>query len=429
MQPKLIACRREEAMPTRKSKAENALLDAMARHSAAAESLIAAWPAARLDEVICADEKERTPLMWALAAGNIPAARMLLGRGASVNARNTHGATALYIVCQYGFHVSAKFLLQCGANVNLVTIKGKSALHQACRQGCGKCVQLLCDAGANLEANGGLRGFLPIHLACYKGALECLQILVAAGAPLDAGATDLCATPMLLACHQGHIDCVHALLEAGAAVDLVDVNGWTPMTRACVGGDAECVKLLSSFGAARSWLLAGAITTAEDITEEEGFEDLTTWLRASTGWTPLHHLEALSVERTRSLLREGALASTVGSADIRARPKTGTDRRTPLERAAALELPTDASRLLQRAALPWSRHTHDLFPTAARAHARAVLRIGHLLAAQPRFGGESQSIVDAWSVVMAHAVTRESVPVQISHSSVRSRRPRPSRRR
>ena len=54
---------------------------------------------------------------------------------------------------------------------------------------------------------------------------------------------------------------------------------------------------------------------------------------------------------------------------------------------------------------PWCPQTHHRYPPAARARAVELLLAGHQLAAEPRFEGASQSLLDAWvGVVMPHAM-------------------------
>ena len=153
------------------------------------------------------------------------------------------------------------------------------------------------------------------------------------------------------------------------------------------------------------------------------------WLQRSRDWcTPLHYVEVLTTERTRRLLR--------GGADLHARAHAGAS--SPLELAQQLARaerppPADAAAaapergsggarpvaahtearpwaLVLRAAEPWSGETHSLFPAAARSRAVELLRLGYLLASQPRFAGEAHALVDAWrGFVLPHAVSRECV--------------------
>ena len=65
-----------------------------------------------------------------------------------------------------------------------------------------------------------------------------------------------------------------------------------------------------------------------------------------------------------------------------------------------------ASALILRAAV-WSPEAHELFPSAARARAVILLKLGHLLARSPRFAAEAGSLVDAWvGFVLPHAIVR-----------------------
>ena len=123
-----------------------------------------------------------------------------------------------------------------------------------------------------------------------------------------------------------------------------------------------------------------------------GQAELTAWLVRTRGWTPLHHLEELTTARARTLLRDGA--------DPHAQPTP-----TPAERASAVD--GEVSELVLRAARPWSRVSHELYPDAARARAVELLRLGQQLSIQPRFTGEEQAVVDVWIThVMPHVVRR-----------------------
>ena len=105
--------------------------------------------------------------------------------------------------------------------------------------------------------------------------------------------------------------------------------------------------------------------TAEQLSTARGHAALTQWLVLSRHWSPLHHLEVLSPERTRALLR--------GGADLHLKPSAG-DTSSPLERARQLAPGSAAASLVVRAAGPWSVATHELFPDAQRAQAVSLTR-------------------------------------------------------
>ena len=65
------------------------------------------------------------------------------------------------------------------------------------------------------------------------------------------------------------------------------------------------------------------------------------------------------------------------------------------------------SELVLRAARPWSRESHELYPDAARERAVELLRLGQQLSLQPRFTGQEQAVVDVWIThVMPQVVRR-----------------------
>lgn len=134
-----------------------------------------------------------------------------------------------------------------------------------------------------------------------------------------------------------------------------------------------------------------------------GHKQVFNWLHNSTGWAKVDHVEVLSEERALNLLR--------GGANIFAQPRKGGDRRSPVERASALQSQTKTSQLFVLAAKPWSIHSHHLFPKSARKWAVELMLIGELLASQSRFESESRSLIDAWmECVIPALVTRESAP-------------------
>ena len=187
------------------------------------------------------------------------------------------------------------------------------------------------------------------------------------------------------------------LLAASAAVDQINSDGWSPLAIACNKGRSECVHVLSSFAPTRTFAALG--TTAEEVSSEAGHDALTQWLVLSRGWTSLHHVEVITTERVRALLR--------GGADLLAMAAQG-DQRTPLARAVQIEQPTAVTQTLQRAAQPWSMHNHDLFPDAVRARAVELLRVGYLLAqGVTSLAMMRRAWTDVWvSHVMRHALCR-----------------------
>ena len=271
-----------------------------------------------------------------------------------------------------------------------------------------------------------------IYYAAVEGHEGCVQALLDAGATVDAP-TNRGWTPLIGASSRNHVACMQRLLDGGADCErtaLLEINASrtpdiTALFLACFQGHTYVAQCLSSYGAKRTfgsgelgidWSAEFICAQREHAYTQREHASLAEWLRRSQGWTPLHHLEVLSPARTRALLRDGA--------NVHARPTEGVERKTPVERADELfEGRTEAAKqalvdrgpaglghvieLVRRAAGPWSPRSHDLFAAAERARAVELLCVGYHLAAQPRFGGEAQALIDVWvSHVMSHAVRR-----------------------
>ena len=103
----------------------------------------------------------------------------------------------------------------------------------------------------------------------------------------------------------------------------------------------------------------------EDLAQHHGHNAIHEWLILSRHWSPLHHLEFLSPERTRVVLR--------GGADLHLRPGAG-DTASPLERAQQLAPGNTAASIVVCAAGPWSVKSHQLFPHAERERMATLAR-------------------------------------------------------
>jgi uncharacterized protein len=95
-----------------------------------------------------------TGLHFAAFGGNVPAIKLLLERGAAVNARarNRFSNSPLQAALLTGQYEAAKVLLQHGADANMRQAGGFAALHEAALSGRKDLVDLLLDHGAEIAA-------------------------------------------------------------------------------------------------------------------------------------------------------------------------------------------------------------------------------------------------------------------------------------
>ncbi|HQY45655.1 MAG TPA: ankyrin repeat domain-containing protein [Usitatibacteraceae bacterium] len=90
----------------------------------------------------------RSLLMVAVEESNLPAAELLLARGASRDLRDDRGVTALGLAAEMGFKEAVEVLLAAGADPNIRDSQGLTALDLAEEHGSHDIVAALLRAGA-----------------------------------------------------------------------------------------------------------------------------------------------------------------------------------------------------------------------------------------------------------------------------------------
>jgi ankyrin repeat protein len=206
-----------------------------------------------------------TPLMW--CAGDAAKVRLLLSNGANVNVRSSLGRTPLLIAAAYdGATEAAKLLIEKGAAVNARDKSGMSVLEQAATSNHIELVRLLLAKGANVNtvdeggftalmaaANNGDRNAAMVKLLLDHGAAvnvksgETLEIVK--NGPIGLGHL----TPLQLAAGQANYDAVEVLVKAGADINAIDVRGANPLVFAVATDHAnpKIVELLLAKGTKR----------------------------------------------------------------------------------------------------------------------------------------------------------------------------------
>jgi ankyrin repeat protein len=111
-------------------------------------------------DINATDRRNLTALMWASSNGNIEIARLLIEKGADVNAHS--GWTALIWAAAKGQTDVVKLLLEKGADINAVNSAGCTALMLAAYLGRTETAKLLIDNGAklNVKSNYGVTALM-----------------------------------------------------------------------------------------------------------------------------------------------------------------------------------------------------------------------------------------------------------------------------
>ncbi len=202
------------------------------------------------------DDRGITPLMYAAEIGSADALRLLIDRGADVNAQNAFGSTAL--MWSVSDSAKVRLLLDHGAQVNTAARSGRTALIIAAfTNPSAEVVRLLLDKGAKVGVMDS-RHVTPLNAATFGNDTATVRLLLEARADIDTPDTFIGLTPLMNAAGNRNVEAVKLLLAKGAKVNAVskteglpkiqtgtvEFGGWTPLLMAAAFGPPEAVKAL-----------------------------------------------------------------------------------------------------------------------------------------------------------------------------------------
>ena len=215
-----------------------------------------------------------TPMISAIATGDDELVRLMLQRGADVEARCGDEMTPLMHAINHGYNSIAELLLSRGAQVDAPT-SGWTPLHRATELMNISMVNILLASGADIEAKSPKvfsfrknalsrmkspkpddpdddqsmsdnRGWTPLLRAASHGEEAMVRLFLDNGANIEARNPSN-ATPLICAAERQLEAIVDLLLSRGADVHAEDEFGWKPLHRALVnkGGERVAGLLLS----------------------------------------------------------------------------------------------------------------------------------------------------------------------------------------
>ena len=193
-------------------------------------------------------------LIAAARRGEVATVQDLLAQGASVEASDERGVTAL-IAAAYQNQVDvAKILIEAGANVNVQDNTQQSAYLIPTADGYLELLELTLQAGADVHSLDSYNGTGLIR-AADRGHVEIIQTLLKTDIDVDhinrLGWTALLEAIILGDGGPRHTEVVRLLVQAGADVNLADSGGVTPLAHAYQRDYQGIISILEEAGGKR----------------------------------------------------------------------------------------------------------------------------------------------------------------------------------
>ena len=163
------------------------------------------------------DDRRKTALMWAATRGHEAVVRLLLEKGADIDAKDGDGMTAFMEAADQEHETIVRLLLEKGADINAKDKDGKTALMKAAHYGQEAVISLLLEKGANINIKNKDKETALIEAVGYWKETTVETI-------------------------------VRLLLEKGLDIKAQDQDGKTALTKAARYGHKGVIRLLTSAG-------------------------------------------------------------------------------------------------------------------------------------------------------------------------------------
>jgi ankyrin repeat protein len=186
-------------------------------------------------------------LFYATDNGHLGVVRLLIKKGAEVNATMEDFETPIFLAAKKAFHKVVAALVAAGANVNHVNKYGTTPIFEPVTRGYLKVVSTLIAAQANVN-HTNIDNSTPILLAAAGGHELVVKALIAAGADVNVAQSNG-TTALLTAVAKRHKNVVSELIAAGANINYKEPDGTTALHFAIRNSDQEMTRILVSAGA------------------------------------------------------------------------------------------------------------------------------------------------------------------------------------
>jgi ankyrin repeat protein len=198
------------------------------------EIMLAFVLATEIVDVNLHDRKGRTPLSYAAERGHEASIRLLLEKGARIEARDKDDRTPLSWAAMRGNEASICLLLEKGSEIETQDKDGRTPLSLAAHIGNEASICLLLENSAKIEAQDKF-GRTPLSLAADIGNEASICLLLEKGAEIEAQ-DEFGRTPLSWAAMGVNEASICLLREKGAEIETQDKDGQTPLLRVAKNG-------------------------------------------------------------------------------------------------------------------------------------------------------------------------------------------------
>lgn len=198
-------------------------------------------------------EDKSYKLILSVMTGDLKSVRSVLKNGSpeeplNVNAGDKLDSTLLMIAAREGHLEIARILVEKGAEVDATDNDGWTALMYAAWKGHLEVARFLIGNGAEVDASEFVFGATALTLAAENGHTEVVRFLVESGANVNLRGVGNW-NPMEHAALNGHLEVTKLLLDNGTVISAKEIRGLVRFIRTTNNGDqraAEVVKFLDS---------------------------------------------------------------------------------------------------------------------------------------------------------------------------------------